>query len=164
MKRGDEAAFDAFVRKYYEMILNYCSFHCPDRTYAEDLTQETFVRFLAKLSDYHYMDKTKNYLYTIAGNLCRDYYRKTKELLSEEPPRENAESKACPETEGILDRLTLEAALKKLPAELREVLILYYFQDLKLSEIADILEISLSLVKYRMGQARRKLEQLLKEV
>ena len=48
MKQGDEAAFEVFVRKYYEEILNYCSYHCFDRTYAEDLTQETFVRFFAK--------------------------------------------------------------------------------------------------------------------
>lgn len=45
MKRGDEAAFDIFVHKYYESILTYCCYHCPDTSYAEDLTQEVFVRF-----------------------------------------------------------------------------------------------------------------------
>lgn len=38
MKQGDEAAFDVFVRKYYGEIFTYCSYHCPDRTYAEDIT------------------------------------------------------------------------------------------------------------------------------
>lgn len=46
MKQGDESSFDTFVRKYYKDILVYCSYHCSDREYAEDLTQETFVRFL----------------------------------------------------------------------------------------------------------------------
>ena len=48
MKHGDENAFDVFVRKYYKKILDYCFYHCMDKSYAEDLTQETFVRFFAK--------------------------------------------------------------------------------------------------------------------
>ena len=45
MKQGDDAAFDTFVRKYYDDILKYCSYHCSDAEYAEDLTQETFANF-----------------------------------------------------------------------------------------------------------------------
>lgn len=45
MKRGDENAFNVFVRKYYKEILNYCNYHCPDTSTAEDLTQETFCAF-----------------------------------------------------------------------------------------------------------------------
>ena len=65
MKQGDDNAFDLFVHKYYQEILSYCYHHCFDQTYAEDLTQETFIRFFTKLSDYHYKGKTLNYLYTI---------------------------------------------------------------------------------------------------
>ena len=53
MKRGNEKAFDVFVHKYYEKILKYCRYHCLDTSYAEDLTQETFLHFL------------KNYLITV---------------------------------------------------------------------------------------------------
>ena len=88
MKRGNENAFDIFVRKHYEEILKYCSYHCLDTSYAEDLTQETFLHFCEKISDYRYIGKTRNYLYTIAGNLCRDYYKKTKESLLEEYPKD----------------------------------------------------------------------------
>ena len=162
MKRGSEKAFDLFVRKYYEEILKYCSYHCLDTSYAEDLTQETFLRFFEKLSDYRYMGKTKNYLYTIAGNLCRDYYRKTKESLSGEHPEEMRSSLHQSEAEDILDKITIEAALNHLPEELREVIFLYYFQELKLAEIADILQIGLPLVKYRIRQAKMRLEKLLR--
>ena len=58
MKHGDENAFNVFVHKYYKKILDYCVYHCTDKVYAEDLTQETFVRFFANLSDYRYKDKT----------------------------------------------------------------------------------------------------------
>ena len=163
MKHGDENAFDVFVHKHYEEILKYCSYNCDNISYAEDLTQETFVRFFAKLSDYRYMGKTRNYLYTIAGNLCRDYYKKAKESLLEEPPMEMQDSLGQSEADKILDRITIEAALNSLPGELREVIVLYYFQELKLTEISEALQIGLPLVKYRMKQAKMRLEQLLKE-
>lgn len=163
MKRGNENAFDIFVRKHYEEILKYCSYHCLDTSYAEDLTQETFLHFFEKLSDYHYIGKTRNYLYTIAGNLCRDYYRKTKESLLEEYPKDIPSSLHHSETESILNKIEIETALQHLPEELQEVIVLYYFQELKLTEIADVLQIGLPLVKYRIRQAKMRLEKLLRE-
>lgn len=163
MKRGDEKAFDVFVRKHYEEILKYCSYHCLDISNAEDLTQETFLHFFKKLSDYRYMGKTRNYLYTIAGNLCRDYYKKTKDSLLEEQSKEIQNSLQQSETEDILNKIAIEASLNNLQEELREVIILYYFQELKLTEIAEALQISLPLVKYRIKQAKKRLEKLLRE-
>ena len=163
MKRGDENAFDVFVRKYYKEILNYCNYPCPDTSTAEDLTQETFLRFFEKLSDYRYMGKTKNYLYTIAGNLCRDSYKKIRESLLAAQSFEIQDCLHPPETDELLNRLTIKAALDRLPAELREVIILYYFQELKLTEISSTLQIGLPLVKYRVKQAKTHLERLLRE-
>jgi len=157
MKQGEEAAFDLFVRKYYKEILAYCGYRCPDKKYAEDMTQETFVRFFANLSDYYYKGKTKNYLYTIAGNLCKDYLRKVKEVPVEESELSTKTESVGYPMEDVLNKLTVEWALKQLPNELSEVVILYYFQELKLTEIADILHISLPLVKYRLRQAKVQL-------
>lgn len=163
MKRGEETAFDVFVRKYYGAILTYCSCHCPDASYAEDLTQETFLHFFKRLSDYRYMGKTKNYLYTIAGNLCRDYYKKVKEPLLEEQPARVQNLLQQSETEDILNKVAVEAALSSLPWELREVIVLYYFQNQKLAEISGVLGISLPLVKYRLRRAKIQLKKLLRE-
>lgn len=156
MKQGDEQAFDLFVHKYYQEILSYCHHHCFDKTYAEDLTQETFIRFFTRLPDYHYKGKTLNYLYTIAGNLCKDYLKKTKEILLEE--NEFLEEN---QAEQILNRVLIEQVLEQLPDELRDVLTLYYFQELKLTEISGTLQIGLPLVKYRLQKARKQLKELL---
>ena len=67
------------------------------------------------------------------------------------------------ELDGILDKITIEDALKKLPDELQEVIIFHYFRDLKLSEIAELLQVGLPLVKYRIQRARLLLKNLLKE-
>lgn len=102
-----------------------------------------------------------NYLYTIAGNLCKDYLKKTKEILLEE--NESLEENQAEEnqTEQILNRVLIEQVLGQLPDESREVLTLYYFQELKLTEISGKLQIGLPLVKYRLQKARRQLKELL---
>ena len=139
-------------------ILNYCHYHCSDKTYAEDLAQETFVHFFSKLSDYHYRGKTLNYLYTIASNLCKDYLKKIKEI-----PLEENEIVEENQMENILNKILVEQALKQLPVELCEVLTLYYFQELKLTEISDTLQIGLPLVKYRLRKAKIQLEEVLRK-
>lgn len=161
MKQGEESAFDLFVRKYYKEILAYCGYRCSDREYAEDITQETFVRFFAKLSDYNYRAKTKNYLYTIAGNLCKDYFKKIKEIPVEESELSTQIEFAQHPMEHALNRITVDWALKQLPDELSEVVTLYYFQELKIKEIAGILHIGVPLVKYRLKQAKTQLGKLL---
>ena len=163
MKQGDDAAFDFFIHRYYQKILIYCHYHCADKGYAEDLTQETFVRFFAKLSDYHYRGKTLNYLYTIAGNLCKDDLKKIKELPMERTELIEESNSEEHQMEDVLNKIIVDQALEQLPVELYEVLTLYYFQELKLTEISETLQIGLPLVKYRLKQARKQLEKLLRK-
>lgn len=152
MKNGDEEAMECFVRQYYPVILQYCRYRIRDRENAKDITQETFERFFGKLTDYRHMGKTVNYLYVIAGNLCRDFYQKKTALAMEELPEQEENP-----MEEITDRLDIEMAVAGLPDELSEVIILYYFQDRKLKEIAEILQIGLPLVKYRIKKAKEML-------
>ena len=91
-----------------------------------------------------------------------DIYMNGAEVHAETPEEEREQSleiQDClhpPETDELLNRLTIKAALDRLPAELREVIILYYFQELKLTEISSTLQIGLPLVKYRVKQAYHK--------
>lgn len=156
MKKGDEEAMELFVRKYYPMVLRYCQFHLANQSSAEDMTQETFEKFFRNLSGYRHQGKAANYLYVIAGNLCRDSYKKRTEYPMEELPE--PEDRPLDRVERQMD---LDLALCRLPDEMREVVILYYFQELKLKEIAKVLGIGLPLVKYRMKKAKELLENLL---
>ena len=160
MKQGNDDAFEKFVRKYYAQILQYCRYHCFDMEQAEDLTQETFLKFIGGLQSYHHMGKAKNYLYTIAGNLCKNNAKKKKDVPIEQEilEQQTGFSDVIERTEA---KIYMEQALDELSPELREIIILFYFQECKLVEIADILQISLSLVKYRLRRAREELKQLL---
>lgn len=158
MKNGDEEAMETFVKKYYPAIRNYCRFHTYTDYDAEDLTQAAFERFFLSFATYRHSGKLANYLYVIAGNLCRDSYKKKRAIAMEKLPdrRENTIA-------AIEDGVDIEEAIRKLPAELQEVIILHYFQELKLKEVAEITGIGLSLVKYRIRKAKELLSAYLGE-
>lgn len=156
MKNGDEKSMDVFVRKCYPLILRYCRYHIPNNEDAQDLTQETFKRFFQALAQYQHTGKAMNYLYVIARNLCIDFGKTRKEIIMEEipEPEEN-------QFNGIVERLDMEQALTCLSNELREVIILHYFQDLSLREVSKVLDIGLPLVKYRIKRAKEQLGKIL---
>lgn len=152
MKNGDRPTVERFVRKYYPEILRYCYLHTSDRGFAEDLTQETFEHFFSSLNRYQHRGKIKNYLYTIAANLCRDYYRKCRDIPMAEMPEQSVEPIALAE-----EKLDVGTALNRLPIELREVTILYYYRDRTQKDIADILGISQTVVQRRLERAKKQL-------
>lgn len=152
MRMGDEKALETFVTKYYPAILKYCRLHIDDHGYAEDMAQETFARFFRTLKQYRHYGKAANYLYVIASNACRDYYRQNREQPMEQLPEGPDERAESPET-----LVEVRAALDSLPDELREVAVLYFVQERKQKDIAAVLGISLPLVKYRVSRARELL-------
>lgn len=161
MKNGDEAAMETFVRRYYAQILQYCGYHCTNRAWAEDLTQDTFEHFFRKLADYKHRGKALNYLYTIARNLCIDWERKNRESAVGEPVEEK--EAYADKSRMAVEKLLIETALARLPAELREVVVLHFFQERSLRETAGILQIGLPLVKYRLKKAKEQLREFLEE-
>lgn len=156
IRHGDEAAMDFFVRKYYPPVLKYCSFHCGDNQQAQDLAQETFLKFFKALADYSHREKTLNYLYTIARNLCIDYLREKKEVAVDGLPDPGEEK-----TTAIEERILIKTALSQLPDELKEVVILRFFQELRIKEIAKILGIGVPSVKYRLKKGLALMETFL---
>lgn len=152
MRMGDEKTFESFVTKYYPTILKYCQVHIGDSGYAEDMTQETFYRFFRTFKQYKHYGKAVNYLYVIASNLCRDYHRKKKEVFFDDFPEILDEHAENPE-----GKIMVSDAIDSLPDELKEVAVLFFVQECKQKDIAAILEIGVSLVKYRIRRARELL-------
>ena len=158
MRAGDEKAFENFVIKYYPAILKYCQLHIKDHGYAEDMTQETFTRFFRTFKQYKHYGKAVNYLYVIAANICKDYYRKKEEILLEEFPELSDEN-----IKDMDEELIVSEALETLPDELREVAVLYFIQECRQKDIAVILGIGIPLVKYRIRRSRELLSAYFRE-
>lgn len=158
IRNGDEFAGNQFVEKYYSLIYQYCFLHIRDKECAEDMVQETFVRFYEAILKDTNIRKTKSYLYSIAGNIIKNYYKKKKEIFLDQLP--DIEEGNLTEIEIRLD---IERALDQLPEEIKETAILFFFQGLKQKEISDLLNIKLSLVKYRVSKAKELLSEQLEE-
>ena len=162
------------MEEEYEKIYRYCYFHVKDAYLAEDLTQETFLRFLED-TGYQEQGRQLAYLYTIARNLCMDYFRRNQNLPLEDGrlSREAGESRQTPlaahegKEETGEDRLilamTLEQALGRLDGELREMLFLRYVNDLSAEQIGKILGISRFAVHRRLKRALGQMRQWIRK-
>lgn len=150
-QEGDKSALERLLRRYYDKIYAYCFHRVSDRQTAEDLCQETFCSMLEHLEEYRHYDKFQNYIYVIAGNKCKDFYKKKKAVPigeMEEFAGQQASQRPGPEEE-----VSLRALVHRLPEELEEAVVLRFFQELKYQDIASILGISSSLAKYRVNKA-----------
>ena len=151
------------IDKQYDKLLRYCTMKLRDRTLAEDVTQEAFIRFLDSVG-YHDKGKELAYLYTIAGNLCTDYFRKRRETLWDDmPPQAQEVLLTEDDSQNDLDRLTIEAALDTLSDEEREAVILRYSCGLTVTEIGQTLHLSRFAVRRRISSAMKTLRKELSD-
>ena len=157
------------ISDQYDKIYRYCYFKVNNRCLAEDLTQETFLRYFAQTS-YVHRGKQLAYLYTIARNLCIDFYRKPerRELAGEAFTEEDcsssrvlAEKLSDNPMEQVETALHLQMAVEKLPEEMQELILLRYVNELSVREICNITGLSRS-SEYRMErEALRRLKKML---
>lgn len=138
----------------YNKIYRYCYFKLRRREMAEDITQETFLRFFES-SDYVNTGKAMQYLYTIARNLCVDKYRKQKtEIMDEEVVNIYAE-------DNMITRISVRTALAQLNEIDRELLLLRYVNEVPVSAICKLYGISRFAVYRRISQATKNLKEKL---
>ncbi len=127
------------LEEQYDRIFKYLYFRLHDRHMAEDMTQEAFLRFLGSRT-YRDENRQLQYLYTIARNLCSQYYRDKTISYSLE------EEADIPETDGfensLIQRLALQNALESLSLEERELLFLRYVNDVPVPVISGLYQIS----------------------
>ncbi|WNQ11169.1 RNA polymerase sigma factor [Paenibacillus aurantius] len=166
MARGDQAAFEAFVHRYHGPLLGYLERTLQDARKAEDLVQEVFLRLIRQLRNGRPPDPVRPWLYKVALNLCRDYwkspgYRTGSHLVEEPPERMDSEPSVSEIYERQETRKELLETLDELPEVQRHIIVLRFYQELKLQEIAAALEIPLSSIKTHLYTGLKKLQKRL---
>jgi RNA polymerase sigma-70 factor (ECF subfamily) len=159
-QRGDERAFSIIVRTYQLPVYNYVLRLVGDRSLAEDLTQEVFLRVYQGLPRFSLRSKFTTWLFQVTKNRVLDELR-----ALERRPRAVVELEDAPPLEIVdapVERVEmLEAvwrAVEGLSVDLKMALLLRDVVGLSYVEIADSLEITLATVKWRIYKAREEVQ------
>ncbi|MFD2168596.1 RNA polymerase sigma factor [Tumebacillus lipolyticus] len=161
---GNDAALDMIIIRYHKPLFGYLYRLTLDEKVAEDLVQETFVAIYQQGQQGIVPQRFKPWLYKIATNACKDYWKKAsfrKESL-QAPPREQT-SQVANLIERQVERQWMIDALNQLPIMYRTVLYLRFYQDLKYSEIASVVDLPINTIKTQVGRGLKKLECILRE-
>ena len=159
-QRGDERAFTLIVRAYETPVYNYVLRLVGDRSLAEDLTQEVFLRVFQGLPKFSLRCKFTTWLFQVTKNRVLDELRANERrprltvVLDDAPYLESVE---VPAEQGE----TIEAlwrAIGAMNVDLKMALLLRDVTGLAYSEIADALEITLATVKWRIFKAREEVQ------
>ena len=148
------------VDEYQEMLVRLCFVCLQDTELARDATQETFLKAYRGLSSFHGGCSEKTWLSKIAINTCRSMKRTAwwrhidRRVIPDDLPL--AAEAACPEEE-----IDLMCAIMALPAKLKEVILLYYWQEMTVEEIAHALGLAHASVSGRLKRGREKLRDIL---
>ncbi|MDI9521217.1 MAG: sigma-70 family RNA polymerase sigma factor [Bacillota bacterium] len=151
--------FEKLVADHQTSLLRTCYLFLRDRGLAEDAVSETFLKAYKNFEGFRGDSSEKTWLMRIAVNVCRDMQRTSWFLYVNRRITPDMLPETADEPEPNEDSLLLE--ILNLPKKLREVVILYYYQNYDTSEIADLLGIARSSVSSRLQRARTKLREVL---
>ena len=147
------------IEEQYDKIYRYCYFKMYDDQIAQDITQETFLRFYKQGLNLG-SDKELPYLYTIAKNLCIDHFRRRTTESLEEITEEVIDDP----TEDLISNLTLRMIMSKLPEDEQELIFLRYVNEVSITTICKITGLSRVAVYRKLSKSLKWLkEKLLKE-
>ena len=146
------------LEEHGDHLLRLCTLYLGDRSQAEDAVQDTFLRALRAWPGFRGDCAVETWLVRIAINVCKDYLRSAwnrrvsvVEALNEIPAAEDS-----PHEDDTLLR-----EIMNLKPKYKEVILLFYYQDMKISEIARVLDAPESTVSVRLKRAREQLKKRL---
>ncbi|MCH1624263.1 sigma-70 family RNA polymerase sigma factor [Fredinandcohnia quinoae] len=148
-----------YSKKVYLLAYSFVK----DQGLAEDISQEVFLRCYQYLKNFRGEASIKSWLYRITVNLSKDFIRKKGFQILKFPIEFFDGIKKSESTEeAFLKMIQNEQLLQNvlsLPIKYREVIVLHYFNELKIEEISEMLEVNANTVKTRLARGRSKLKE-----
>ena len=164
LKAGNRAAATELVDIYYERIYLYMRRLGHSCQVSEDLTQESFLRAWQHIGQLRSTKALNSWLYRVAGNVSRLYWRrhKTRELIGLEGIDVSDGSEPGCDKAGRMELLDqVKTAVMKLPESERQVIMLRYFGDNRVNQVAEILGRSVGTVTKQLSRAHKHLRNIL---
>ncbi|UHA58707.1 sigma-70 family RNA polymerase sigma factor [Metabacillus litoralis] len=163
-----DEVIDEMMKRYGQEILQLVYSYVNNKAVAEDLTQEIFIKCYKAYPTFNNKSKLRTWIWRIAINHCKDYlkswYNKNV-IVAEEKSIETSSNRETIEQTLIQkdEDHRLVSAVMNLPIKYREVIYLYYYEELLIKEIALLIEIKESTVKTRLKRAKELLKDSLEE-
>ena len=167
---GEQAALEQLIQRYFKQVFFFAKSYVKTDSEAEDVTQETFVKAWKNIKKFDQEKKFKTWLFQITKNTSIDFLRKNKKYVAPigddtDGTEDNLEQMPDlnPLPEELFDSLDFEKKfdqiLNDLPENYKQVVSLYFQQDLTFAEIADVLNEPLNTVKSRYRRALLKIRE-----
>ena len=154
MSREKLTDFDSIYLEYKDYIYRTCILYLKDHHLAEDCTQDVFIKVYKKQKSYKGKASLKTWITRICINCCRDMLRKRK-------AEDNLDDSLPEDESDHTKKLIVSEAVISLPLQFREVVILYYYREFTMKEIAEITHTKISNVEYRIRRAKELLRERL---
>lgn len=169
VRKGIQSAMEVLIKRHYKTVFAYIYRYCGDYHASYDLTQETFIKMVRNIDYIEQGARFKHWLLKIALNCCRDYFKskpfKNGQALSEWNEAigdlndlNRLNNNLFDIFDKKLESASFKSAVLKLPSNQRETIILRFYQDLKIKEIAEMTAVGEPTVKSRIKQALSKLK------
>ncbi|WP_413382108.1 RNA polymerase sigma factor [Alkalihalobacillus sp. 1P02AB] len=171
LRDKEEAALKELMIEYGDYLLRTAYLFVKDRQVAEEVVQDTFVSAYEKIDQLQDSTKLKSWLVSIVYNNCRSHFRKSRfnnvaYFFEQIKQMKSTHISEYPEESLLQDAQNqqLTAEIGKLGIKYREVIVLYYFNELKIAQIAELIQTNENTIKARLKRGRALLkEMLLKE-
>ncbi|MEG1891188.1 MAG: sigma-70 family RNA polymerase sigma factor [Clostridia bacterium] len=150
-----EEALQRMVTQYQSTLLHMCYLYLRDAALAEDAVQETFLKAYRAMNHFRGDCNEKSWLIKIAVNTCRDMQRSTWLRHTDRRITPDMLPEATVPFETKDEELIL--SVMELPVKLRETVLLYFFQNMSVKEIASLLSLASPTVSNRLKRATKKL-------
>ncbi|MFQ9446310.1 MAG: sigma-70 family RNA polymerase sigma factor [Christensenellales bacterium] len=147
---------EALIDAYGDELLRLCLLYLGDRQLAEDAFQETMVKAWRALPDFRGESGAKTWLFHIAVNICRDMLRSGWMRMRKSSVPLEVMPELAGQEDGHLRELT--ASVLALPGKYREIIVLFYYKQMKIREIAEALHMPTASVSSRLRRARAMLK------
>lgn len=157
--------FEKLVDRYQKLVYSLAWTYLKDPQLAEDASQEAFVKAYKHLASYNPEYKFSTWIARITTNTCTDLLRKRKDLCPIDDAFEVTDPEDTPEQQ-VIGRETknrLEALINGLDPKYKQPLMLYHLSGMKYDEIAEYLDVPMSIVKNRIYRARKMLRQAMED-
>ena len=165
-KMHKKNALEQLIITHAEELLRLAFTYVKDKQIAEDIVQDVLMKAFEKQSDFRGEASYKTYLYRLTINRSYDYLRSWSYKNTVVTNKIQAIFKGAKSAEQQFitqdDKRAVGEAVLNLPIKYREVIVLYYYKDLKIEDIAALLRVPISTVKTRLVRGREKLKLVLK--